>query len=246
MAAYGSLVGAGGGFLLVPLFLLLHKLPHEIAVGTSLAIVTANALSGAIGYMRAGKIDYRAGAVFALFTIPGAVLGAFTTAMFSGPTFHKVFGAVLCLLALYLIFRGARKVALPYRDKQGWGWVNRPGFSYFEPLGAAFSVMVGAMSSWLGIGGGIIHVPLLTEVLRFPVHVAVATSQFILFFTALVGAVVHFTQGHVDFSVAVPAAVGALVGAQAGVWLSRRSRGVVIVRALSLALLAVGVRLVVG
>lgn len=243
VAAYGSLVGAGGGFLLVPLFLLLHKLPHEMAVGTSLAIVTANALSGTVGYVRAGKIDYRAGIVFALFTIPGAVLGAFTTAMVSGPTFQKVFGGTLCLTALYLIFRGARKDATPYLHKKGWGWVNRPTYAYFEPVGSAFSVAVGAISSWLGIGGGIIHVPLLTEAMRFPVHVAVATSHFILGFTALVGAAVHFSRGHLAMGTAVPAACGALIGAQIGVWLSKRARGVVIVRALSVALLAVGARL---
>lgn len=244
VAAYGSLVGAGGGFLLVPVFLLLHQLPHEVAVGTSLAIVSANAISGTLGYMRGGKIDYRAGVVFALFTLPGAVVGAYTTSLVSGATFQKVFGITLCLTALYLLLRGARREGIPFRGKEGrWGWVIRPGYSYFEPLGSLFSVGVGAMSSWLGIGGGIIHVPLLTEALRFPVHVAVATSHFILAFTALVGAGLHFAQGHMALGTALPAAAGALLGAQAGVWLARRIRGTSIVRALSLALLAVGVRL---
>ncbi len=246
VAAYGSLVGVGGGFLLVPLFLLLHKLPHELAVGTSLAIVTANALSGTLGYVRDRKIDYRAGIVFALFTIPGAVVGAYTTSLISAPTFHKVFGATLLLLALYLTLSGARKEAKPYSGKVGWGWVTRARYQYFEPLGALFSLGVGAVSSWLGIGGGIIHVPLMTEVLRFPVHAAVATSQFVLFFTALVGALLHHAQAHVHLATMWPAAVGAVLGAQLGVRIAGRVKGTFIVRALSLALAAVGIRLLLG
>lgn len=246
VATYGSLVGAGGGFLLVPLFLLLYKLPHELAVGTSLAIVTANALSGTIGYVRDKKIDYRAGVVFALCTFPGAVVGAYTTDLVSGPTFQKVFGLTLAVVALYLLFRGARKDAIPFQGKTGWGWVTRAKYQYFEPVGAGISVAVGAFSSWLGIGGGIIHVPLLTEGLRFPVHTAVATSHFVLGFTALVGTVIHFSQGHVHLQTAVPATLGALLGAQLGVRIAKKVKGTMIVRALSIALLAVAVRLLLG
>jgi uncharacterized membrane protein YfcA len=244
VATYGSLVGAGGGFLLVPLFLLLYHLPHEQAVGTSLAIVTANALSGTIGYVRDRKIDYRAGLVFALCTFPGAVLGAYSTAQVSGPTFQKVFGLLLALISIYLMLRGARKDAVPFRGKTGWGWITRDSYQYYEPAGAAFSVVVGAISSWLGIGGGIIHVPFMTEGLRIPVHRAVATSHFVLGFTALVGTIFHFSQGHVHLATAIPAAAGAVLGAQLGVWLARRVKGKAIVRALALALLAVAARLV--
>jgi len=243
VATYGTLVGTGGGFLLVPIFLLLHKLPHEMAVGTSLAIVTANAMSGTIGYMREKKIDYRAGFVFAAFGIPGAVVGSFTTNLISGPTFQKVFGSLLAIVAVYLLLRGAKRDKEPFRGKSGWGWVHRSAYSYFEPAGAAFSVLVGAASSWLGIGGGIMHVPFMTEVLRFPVHVTIATSQMVLFFTAIVGASLHFSQGHVQWSIALPTALGAVIGAQVGVRISRKMQGKIIVRALSLALFAVALRL---
>lgn len=246
VATYGSIVGAGGGFLLVPLFLLLYKLPHDLAVGTSLAIVTANALSGTLGYVRDKKIDYRAGVVFALFTFPGAVAGAYTVDLVSGPTFQKVFGISLAVVALYLLFRGARKDAVPYRGKMGWGWVTRARYQYFEPVGATVSLAVGAISSWLGIGGGVVHVPLMAEVLRFPVHTAVATSHFVLGFTALVGSVIHFSQGHVHLLTAIPASLGALLGAQLGVRIAKTLKGPIIVRALSLTLLAVAARLLLG
>jgi uncharacterized membrane protein YfcA len=243
VAAYGTLVGAGGGFLLVPLLLLLREFPHTLAVGTSLAVVSANALSAAAGFLRQKKVDLRAGLVFAVCTLPGALIGAFLTASVEGAAFRAVFGGTLVLVAVYLLIRGGRKESSPFRGKVGLGWVQRAAYSYYEPLGAFFSVGVGFFSSLLGIGGGIIHVPLMTEVLRFPVHVAVATSQFILVFTALTGFASHLYQDHVNWPVALPMMVGAVAGAQAGVWLSKRIGGPATVRLLALALVAVGVRL---
>lgn len=252
VASYGTLVGAGGGFLLVPIFLLLHKLPHAEAVGTSLFIVVANALSGTLGYLRERKIDFRAGAGFALATLPGAVLGALSTSLVSGPTFQKVFGIVMSLAAIYLLLRKGRAPVPGASPREGPGWVQRTlhsengtiRYSYWELPGLGISVIVGAISSWSGIGGGIIHVPLMVEFLGFPVAVAVATSQFILSFTAVIGAVAHFMQGHLNLGIAVPAALGALVGAQLGVRIARRVQGGVIIKALALALLLVGVRLI--
>lgn len=252
VGVYGTLVGAGGGFLLVPMFLLWHGLPHSSAVGTSLAIVAANAVSGTAGYLRERRIDFRAGLVFAVFTFPGAVLGGFLTARLPGHLFDRVFGFLLCAASLYLLLRKPLLERPAVLGRRGWGWrerrlVTRSGavehYEYFEPLGALSSVLVGLISSLFGIGGGIIHVPLMTEVLRFPVHVAVATSHFVLGFTAMAGAFVHFQQGHVSLDLAVAAGSGAIVGAQFGVRISKRIKSSWILRALSLALLAVGVRL---
>jgi uncharacterized protein len=246
VASYGTLVGAGGGFLLVPIFLLVRDFSHPVAAGTSLAIVTANALSATLGFYREGKIDFRAGIVFALFTVPGAVFGALVTGEIAGPAFRSIFGGMLVLVALFLIVRGGRKEGVPFRNRVGFGWVHRPGYSYYEPVGAIFSLFVGMISSIFGIGGGVIHVPFMAEVLRFPVKVAVATSQFILVFTALAGFLTHQSKGNVNWSVAGPMILGAIVGAQAGIWLSKRIGGPFIVRLLSLALLGIGFRLALG
>ncbi len=242
IGTYGTLVGAGGGFLLVPLFLLVHRLPHEIAVGTSLAIVSANAFSGAIGYVWEKKIDFRAGITFALATVPGAIAGVYLTQLISGPVFMKVFGGFLIFMATYLFFRRESKVE-PLHGRRGWGWVQRKTYEYFEPLGLAISLFVGVISSWLGIGGGILHVPAMTEVLRFPVSIAVATSQFVLAWTALVGALLHVQAGHWDSRLAITTGLGAILGAQLGVRLARKARGSQVLRFLALGLLAVGVRL---
>lgn len=233
VGSYGALIGAGGGFLLVPIFLLLHKMPHTLAAGTSLMIVAANAMSGSIGYMRQGRVDYHAGLTFALATIPGAVGGALLVHRLSEAFFAKLFGGFLLLISLYLFIRRARRAELA-SDRH----------TYSQPVGLSISLVVGFVSSLFGIGGGILHVPAMTEILKFPVHIAVATSQFILAWTALIGAVIYALKGSVDLLTAFSTGIGAVVGAQIGVWIAPRLRGTVILRYLALALLAVGLRLI--
>lgn len=254
IGCYGTLVGAGGGFLLVPLFLLFHQLPHEVAVGTSLAVVAANAVSGAGTYIFQRKIDYRAGFTFALATIPGAIGGALLTKYFTGPVFMRVFGLFMIGISLYLLLRKPPGEERPSHPGS-WGRVDRTltlpdgtveKYSYNEPLGLGLSVVVGKFSSLLGIGGGILHVPVMTEVLRFPIHIAVATSHFILAWTALAGATVHAWQGQWNPRLAISTGIGAILGAQGGALLSSRVQGGMLLRLLSLALLLVGLRLLWG
>ena len=77
---FGTLIGAGGGFILVPILILSYpELSPETITAISIVIVAANAVSGSIAYARSGRIDFKAGLLFALFTIPGSVLGVLST-----------------------------------------------------------------------------------------------------------------------------------------------------------------------
>jgi uncharacterized protein len=104
---------------------------------------------------------------------------------------------------------------------------------------------VGYVSSFLGIGGGIIHVPALAGILQFPIHISTATSHFILAIVTLVGVIVHIMTGTFHHGVVRTAflAIGVLLGAQAGAFLSTMIKGKFILRALSIALALVAVRL---
>src|SRR4029077_3523157 len=92
-------------------------------------------------------------------------------------------------------------------------------------LGIILSVFVGYLSSLLGVGGGFIHVPALSRLLNFPVHIATATSHFVLAIMALTGTLVHVAQGVFVHGVRRTAvlAIGVLIGAQGGAWLSNRT-----------------------
>jgi uncharacterized membrane protein YfcA len=112
-------------------------------------------------------------------------------------------------------------------------------------LGALLSAGVGFVSSLLGIGGGIIHVPLMVYVLGFPTHVATATSHMVLAMLAISAVAMHAGTGSLAPALgrALPIAAGVIVGAPAGAWASGRLEGKWILRALAVALISVGVRL---
>jgi uncharacterized membrane protein YfcA len=121
-------------------------------------------------------------------------------------------------------------------------------FCFNWRLGVALSFVVGYVSSTLGIGGGIVQVPLLIHLLNFPVHIATATSQFMLAVMALTGTIVHVAAGSFTEGVhrTIAMAAGVLIGAQFGALLSRRIRGRWILRGLAVALAVAGVRILIN
>ena len=168
----GTLIGAGGGFLLIPVFLFLYKDKSPgVLTAISLAVICANATSGSIAYAKMKRIIYRGGLLFALAAIPGSVIGAIIINYISTGTFDIVFGITLIVVGAYLFISGKRFKSHPF------GYEIVP--PYNVRLGMIISVFVGLLSSLLGIGGGIIHVPMMVYVLKFPVHFATATSHFV-------------------------------------------------------------------
>jgi hypothetical protein len=259
VGAYGTLVGAGGGFVLVPALLLIY--PDEKPAGVtsiSLAVVFFNAISGSVAYARQLRIDYRSGLLFAAAGMPGAIGGALLVDAVPRRVFDALFGAVLLSIAAYTFWSvgRAQQLRTPLR---GPGVIRRvmPGaaegetfqYAYRAWHGVVMMAGIGFMSSLLGIGGGVISVPAMITVLRFPVHVAVATSQFILAFMAGQGSAVHLINGHLEgenIARALLVAAGAIPGAQVGAMLSRRLHGPLVARLLVLALIIVGGRLLVA
>lgn len=233
VGAYGTMVGAGGGFLIVPILLLWWNLPPAQAAGTSLVVVFLNATAGSISYARQGRIDIRSGLWFAAATLPGAVAGAFLAKFFSGTAFNLTFAILLLLVAGLLMWK-------PVRSADGATGAQLP---VNMPIGLILSVFIGFLSSALGIGGGIFHVPAMIYLLHFPAAIAAATSTFILAFSSLVGAGTHVSLGNVLFGPAALMGIGVLAGSQVGAELSKKAKGATTVRLLSVALVIVAVRL---
>jgi len=252
IGAYGTLIGAGGGFVLVPFLLLIYPSESpDVIASISLAVVFFNALSGTMAYARLGRVDYKSGLIFSAATVPGAIIGAFTTAFIPRHTFNALLGALMVLGAAYLVKgpSGGRTGGAPPRHALHRRVVEADGTVHeytFNPwLGFGISVFVGYFSSVLGIGGGIIHVPVLSTILNFPIHIATATSHFTLAVMTLAGSLVHLYQGTLRQGAGrtVAMAIGVIAGAQLGAWLSSRIHGPWIIRALAIALGLVGLRL---
>lgn len=255
VGAFGTLIGVAGGFLLVPILLFLYPNDSPAAItSTTLTVAFFNALSGTIAYIRQRRVDFRSGLAFSLAAVPGAVLGAYITNILSRGVFQYIFGAILLAVSGYLLLRPHQRISGRFLsmwpaqrriiDSRG----NVHSYAFNLPLGILIAFFVGVLSSMLGIGGGIIHVPVLTQVMSFPAHIATATSHFVVAITTLAAIVTHIVSGTFtgDIGRVLVLSAGAVVGAQFGARLSQRVTGVLIVRLLAIGLAIVALRLLIA
>ena len=246
VGCFGALVGLGGGLIMVPLFMLTMMPPHgttfqnvQQVIGTSLFGVLLNALSGSYAYWRSKLIMFRAAIPFALATIPGAFIGAKLTDYFSGPGFSILFGCTLMVMASVMWWKKNSKRATTSIE------TFDPQTAKFNVwLGVFLSFFVGFLSSILGIGGGIIHVPMMMFILGFPAIIATATSTFVLMISSLIGVIGHASLGHILWEPAIAVGFGAIVGAQIGVRLAKKSKPKLILKLLCLAMCLVDCQLI--
>lgn len=261
---YGTMVGLGGGFLLVPAFLLLGY-DSRLAAGTSIAVVFLNAASGSIQYLRQRRVDIRSGVVFAIAGIPGAWLGAYVDQVLPHRLFLVVFAALLTWAALRLLTTSAQThveigalahiddeprpglddssrgiLARDFRDAQG----VRHTYKYNLASGVGVSLGAGLVASSLGVGGGLVQVPAMIYWFGFPTHIAIATSTLVIAITALFGTASHALYGDVAWAPAIFVGAGAIVGAQIGARLAKRVAAGPLMKLLAAAVVVAAAKLV--
>ncbi len=250
--AYGTLIGIGGGVILIPALLFIYPdLSPETLTAVSLAIVFLNSFSGTIAYSRQRRIDYQSGFLFAMATVPGTIIGAWAVHFLNRNVFSLIFGILLILLSLFLQFKPRERTGTLQLTLKGKSRTitdatgNEFAYSYNLRLGIALSFGVGFIAGLLGIGGGVILVPMMIYLLFFPTHIATATSHFALTFSALTGSLTYVVSGSYihSWQMLPYLAIGVIPGAQFGAWLSRKLHGVTIIRFLALALAIIGIRL---
>jgi uncharacterized membrane protein YfcA len=250
---FGSLLGLGGGIILVPALLhlsgLIPGLPEmtpQSAIGTSLVLIIITALSSSISYAKQGLVDFSSAFLFFIGSAPGAVVGAWLAAFFDKDSFNLYYGLFILLMLLVLTYRSnvqsrnrQWKTVKTYTDISGQIYT----YGYSKPLAIMIAFGVGILSSVFGIGGGALLVPFLLVLFRFPPHVAAATSMFVIFLSSLVGSITHVTLGHVIWSAVAVIAPGAWIGGKIGSQLARKLSGKWIERILRLVLLLIAVRM---
>lgn len=261
---YGTMVGLGGGFLLVPAFLLLGY-DSRLAAGTSIAGVLLNAASGSIQYLRQRRVDIRSGIVFALAGIPGAIFGAYLDQVIPHRVFVFVFAALLVWAAVRLVTTSRHSHAeisaealrddepRPGLDDSSRGLLTRDfldaqgvrhAYRYNLAGGVAVSLGAGLVASSLGVGGGLVQVPAMIYWFGFPTHIAIATSTLVIAITALFGTASHAFYGDVAWAPAILVGIGAVVGAQIGARLSKRVAAAPLMRLLAVAVVVTAAKLI--
>ena len=255
VATYSSIIGAGGGFLLVPMLLFLEPGESARTITTiSLAAVGVNGASATVAYARLKRLDLRSGILLAVGAVPGAIVGAWASRFVPRGLFDFAFGVLLIAIAGYLVYpRQPSATAAPPRAggverrfTDSSGTTHLYAFSRWAALATGFAD--GLIAAIAGIGGGILVVPAIVTWLHFPVHVATATSAFVFTVSAVTATATHAAAGDFDFGLEriLFLAIGVLVGAQLGARLSGRVSREVIMRLLAAGMAVVGIGLILA
>lgn len=226
---FGSLLGLGGGIIIVPALTLLLHLNIRYAIGASIVSVIATSSGAAAAYVRERMTNLRVAMVLEIATTTGAITGAYLAGRIGGRWLYVLFGLIMGYSALAM-----------FRKRHGQGppevvpdrWADRFALhgSYFDeaagrqidyrvartPLGFALMYVAGIVSGLLGIGSGALKVPAMDLAMGLPIKVSTATSNFMIGVTAAASAGVYFARGDIDPFVAAPVACGVLLGATAG------------------------------
>jgi uncharacterized protein len=241
---FGSLLGLGGGILIVPLLTLGFGLPLLTAVGVSLVcvIVTSGAAAGV--YLERRVANLRLGMTLELFTASGALVGGLIAFLLPERVLELIFAGLIIYVAVTMARRRepARPSAVtppgpepepaapvgdvpsgdddlpavgrqvPFLDT-----LSGPGYHVRRvPLGIVGSVVAGLASALLGIGGGLVKVPVMHVIMGVPLRVATATSNLMIGITASASAIIYLLRGGIDPYAAAPTAIGVFVGASVG------------------------------
>ena len=219
-------LGVGGGFITTPSLIILG-IDEAYAVGTVLFMIIFTALSSTVAYSRQKKlIEYKTGLLIATTTILGSIIGGFASselATINPQLFRIVFAVCLIPIALKMIvYPKERRSGSNLEEEITHDNIILFGFERREWISTLFGFIAGLSSGFLGIGGGVVMVPILVTVGRMPMHKAVATSMFIMIFTSIAGAGVKLTYGQVHPDLALFLIIGIILGAQVGARLVKR------------------------
>nr|WP_106780649.1 sulfite exporter TauE/SafE family protein [Lysinibacillus timonensis] len=250
----GSLVGLGGGVILIPATLFIGitlgyipSLTPQTVVGLSVIMMIFTGLSSTLAHMKSKTVDYKSGFIFFVGSIPGTMLGAWVNQYLNLPSFNLYFGILLVILSILLLVRDKLKPVewfVQHGMKRNYIDSNGVEYIYGYPIwfAIAFTFIVGFCSGLFGIGGGSMIVPAMLLLFRFPPHVAVATSMFLVFLSSLVNSASHISLGNVPWIYTIPIIIGAFVGAQIGSTLNKKMKSETLIFALRMILLLLGIR----
>jgi uncharacterized membrane protein YfcA len=254
----GSALGVGGGFIIVPVLTLALHLPIQVAIGSSLVAIVANSGTAAGVYTKARLTNVKLGLLLETSTVPGAIIGGLAVAFIAPSILSVLFGLALLYVAYTMVIRRyimSEEVLSVSNSVSSDSLSGSLADSYYDrnmdkdvtyrvsrvPAGLGAGFFAGVLSSLLGIGGGIIKVPVMHLVMGLPMKAAIATGAFMIAITAAVGALLYQYQGYIYPFVVAPLVIGIVIGAIVGVELTQRARGIVLRRIFGILLFVVAV-----
>ncbi len=228
VASFASIIGIGGGVIIVPVFTLVFKLPIHQAISAALIASLSNSVTGAASYLKQEITNIRLGIFLLAFTTIGAIVGASVAVLMSEWILCIIFSGLI-LFILVVPYIGSSKVSRE-QDIDGFSKYMNIRATYYDKAlkkdveynvhgmykGGALAMLAGLGSGMLGISGGVINVRSMSSFMDVPIKAAVGTSQFMFGITAAVSAIIYFLAGHINLYIVGPIAIGTVLGALIG------------------------------
>lgn len=217
-AGISSMIGIGGGVLYVPI-LLAFGFPFYQAAAISIFVIMFLSISSSLVYCRVQLVDWKLALIIEPLTAIMSLMGGYYSSFIQIKELKILFILVL-IVSGYFMLKPIKEIQDKFINKRKWGyWLRKFGekeYSINLLLGLPMTALAGLMAGLLGIGGGIIKVPLMVLLLGVPMKIAVGTSCFMVGITALFGFWGHFFAGHFEPKMALILALVVFAGAQAG------------------------------
>lgn len=230
----GSLIGVGGGIIITPA-LTYMGLPPSVIASSSLLAVFATSISSTSTYVRKKYVNYWLGIKLALPAIPGSIIGGVFTNFVLLEDFKIYFAILLISVGIYILIKN--KI------------INRTIVTIPKPLLYSFLIFgnfgAGIISSFFGIGGGIIFVPILVIIYKMKMINASPTAQFTLLISTMTGLITHIILEHPEYSYGILLAVGSFFGAQLGSRSIHRINENILSKILSFSLIIIAINLII-
>ncbi|MBT2601177.1 sulfite exporter TauE/SafE family protein [Oceanobacillus sp. ISL-73] len=258
LAAFiGSLVGLGGGIVLIPLLLLSSQyitgfewVSPQSVVAMSLVVMVFTGISSVLSYAKQKQVDFYAGSIFLAGSIPGSMFGAWLNQFVNTDGFYLYFGMLIIVISIIMSLRN--KASKLRRNVD----IHEPGVRSFELKGEVYiyklsfisaisiALFVGMLSGLFGIGGGAIMVPVMMLLFGFPAHLAAATSMFMIIFVSFMGSITHIYLGNVVWEYVLFFIPGAWIGGKLGAKVNHFLSNNVLELVLKIMLILVGIRMI--
>ena len=188
----GAILGLGGGFIIVPMLLIIFGLSAQASAGTSLVALVFTALSGTLGYTWQRRIDYKLGLSLALASAPGAILGSVASTYLTSNVVTAMFGCFMILVSIWIAYGTPVRPSATAINGQHRHLIDRDGKEFdfrVKHMALAYPLvfLAGVIAGFFGVGGGALQVPVMILVLGIPVEIATATSALMIVVSALTG-----------------------------------------------------------
>lgn len=225
-AIFAAMTGIGGGVFYTPIQLFFGINIHQTAT-TSLVLIAVLSLTTTIIYRQANKIDWKLALVLETATATGSAIAGYCSTYIPGWILEALLFAILLFTGIMMILQ-KKSPSSKHRHKTAWYYWHRTrgneSYSVNLLLALPISFVAGTLSALVGIGGGIIKVPLMTLVLGIPMAIAVGTSAFMVGITALAGFAGHLAAGHWNWELCLLLVPGVLIGARIGARIMLRTK----------------------